>query len=89
MLSTPSIATSISCSKGVREWNEAVDAGAIERERAWTVSPGFRKALNFDGGTQVVVGAAAPIRFVDNTSKRDYGVFLYLSIEHAIRRETK
>ena len=75
--------------EGVREWNQVVDAGAIERERAWTISPGFRKALNLEGNTQVVFGAAAPIRFVDNSSKRDYGVFLYFSIENPIRRETR
>ncbi len=75
--------------EGVREWNEAVEGGVLERERAWTVSPGFRKALNLEGDTQVVFGVAAPVRFVDNSGKRDYGVFLYLSIEHPIRPSLK
>lgn len=67
--------------EGLHEWSESVnDVGAIDRERSFTLSPGVRYALNFDGGTQVVLGAAAPIRFVE--AKRDYGVFFYLSLEH-------
>lgn len=68
--------------EALHEWTETVnDFAAIERERLFTLSPGFRYALNYQGGTQVVLGAAAPIQFSD-TGKRDYGVFAYLSIEH-------
>jgi hypothetical protein len=67
--------------EGLYEWSESVDdVGAIERERSFTLSPGARYALNFDGGTQVVLGAAVPIRFVED--KHEYGVFVYLSFEH-------
>jgi hypothetical protein len=66
----------------LREWNESVDfTGAFERERVFTVSPGFRYAFNLDAG-QLVTGVGAPIRFVDGTNKPDYGVLLYLSFEH-------
>ena len=68
--------------EALHEWNENVnDVGAIERERLFTLSPGARFALNLDGGTQVVVGAAAPIQFAQD-GKRDYGAFLYFSVEH-------
>ncbi len=74
--------------EGLHEWAENVnDVGAIERERSFTLSPGARYALNFDGGTQVVLGVAAPIRFVED--KREYGAFFYLSIEHSILSSAK
>jgi hypothetical protein len=44
------------------------------------LSPGVRKAFNFEGNTQLVVGAAAPIGLTRNAP--DFGVFLYLSFEH-------
>ena len=70
--------------EGLREWSESVnDVGAVERERSFTLSPGARYAFNFDGGTQVVLGAAAPIRVTDE-GKRDFGAFFYLSVEHSI-----
>jgi hypothetical protein len=73
----------------LQEWNESVnDQAAIERTRAFTLSPGARYALNFDGGTQVVVGAAVPIQFAQD-GKRDYGAFVYLSIEHNLFAATK
>lgn len=68
--------------EGLHEWNESVgDLGLIERERAFTISPGARYAINLPGETQVVLGAAAPIRFTDD-GKRDVGLFLYFSVEH-------
>lgn len=74
--------------EGIQEWAESVDEfGSIEREKSFTLSPGGRYALNFDGGTQVVLGVAAPIRFVED--KRDYGVFFYLSIEHSVAGAVK
>ena len=67
--------------EGLEEWSETVDGfGNVENDSAFTISPGTRYALNLEGGTQVVVGAAAPIRFENGNT--DYGVFLYLSIEH-------
>lgn len=70
--------------EALREWNESVDAiGQIERERSYTVAPGFRYAFNLDAG-QLVVGSSLPIRFVQGTSA-DYGVLLYMSFEHKFR----
>ncbi len=67
--------------EGLGEWNKTVGPiNEIERERSLILSPGMRFGLNYEGGTQVVLGVAAPVRFAEND--RDYGVFLYLSVEH-------
>jgi Putative MetA-pathway of phenol degradation len=67
--------------EGLEEWNESVNAlGQIEHDAAFTLSPGVRAAINLKDGTQIVLGAAAPIRF--ESGNTDYGAFLYLSIEH-------
>lgn len=44
------------------------------------ISPGVRKAFNLRGGTQVVLGVAAPIGIT--RAAPDFGVFLYASFEH-------
>ena len=65
------------------EWNEAVDAtGGIGWERSLTLLPGFRQAFDLSPG-QLVVGVGAPVRFGGGAP--DYGVFLYLSIEHGFK----
>lgn len=70
----------------VGEWNEAPAAGGgLEREFASVLSPGLRKAFNFSNGSQIVAGVAAPIGLTGNAP--DYGVFLYLSIEHFFQRQ--
>jgi hypothetical protein len=66
------------------EWNESVTAlRELERETTYTISPGFRYALNFPelAELQVVFGAALPIGFTRG-KPTDYGAFLYLSFEH-------
>ena len=64
------------------EWNETVNAsGGIEWERSFTLSPGFRQAFDLSPG-QLVVGIGAPVRFGATT---DFGVFLYLSVEHGFK----
>lgn len=68
----------------VKEWNESVNAGMIERERPLTFSPGIRHAFNFKDDSQLVVGAAFPVTITPD--KRDYGVFFYLSYEHSFKR---
>ncbi len=69
--------------EGLEEWSESVDGlGNLLHDAAFTISPGARFALNLDGGTQVVFGAAAPIRFEERNT--DYGVLLYFSIEHDV-----
>ena len=71
--------------ESLREWSENVDsAGRIEKERSYTVAPGFRYAFNLDAG-QLVVGSSLPIRFVQGASP-DYGVLLYISFEHNFTR---
>ena len=67
--------------EGLGEWTETVDpTGVIERERSFTLLPGFRYAFNLTAG-QLVVGLGAPIRFVQGAP--DYGAFFYASFEHA------
>lgn len=70
--------------EALHEWNESVVDGIVERERLFTVSPGARFALNFEGDRQIVLGAAAPIQFAQD-GKTDYGIFLYFSVEHPVR----
>lgn len=63
------------------EWTAtATPASLIEREFAFTVSPGLRYAFNLDAG-QLVVGAAVPVRF--SQGRPSGGVFAYLSFEHS------
>lgn len=65
------------------EWNEGVtSAGEIERERSFTISPGFRYAFNLSAG-QLVLGAGLPVRLTKGSAP-DYGMFFYLSFEHSI-----
>ena len=67
--------------ENVAEWNEEVaDDGGIDRGFRYTVSPGFRHAINLEAG-QLVWGLAAPIGF--RRDGPDYGVFVYLSFEHS------
>jgi outer membrane putative beta-barrel porin/alpha-amylase len=69
----------------VAEWNESVDlTGSIEREFALTILPGIRHAFNLPDDAQLVVGLGAPITF--SQGQREYGVFLYLSLEHKFGR---
>jgi hypothetical protein len=58
-------------------WDDEVGIG---REGSVIVSPGVRYAINLQGGMQIVLGLAAPIGLT--TEAPDYGVFLYLSVEH-------
>lgn len=48
------------------------------------ISPGFRAALNFESGLQIVPGLAIPIGVGPSSGSR--GVFVYLSFEHAFKR---
>jgi len=71
--------------EAVGEWTESVDeAAAIEREFTFTLLPGVRHAFNLPGDAQLVMGIGAPVSFTG--SQRDYGVFLYLSLEHKFLR---
>lgn len=69
----------------IGEWNETPQVGSsLRHEFTSVISPGLRKAFNFDGGVQVVAGVATPIGLTG--SAPDYGVFLYLSFEHSFIR---
>jgi hypothetical protein len=46
------------------------------------LSPGFRWALNFKSGLQIVPGVAVPVGLGPSAGQR--GVFLYLSFEHPL-----
>ena len=65
-------------------WFETASAGVITRQYQQVISPGFRYAINTHAA-QIVVGAAAPIGLT--RAAPDYGVFLYLSIEHRFLKE--
>jgi hypothetical protein len=59
-----------------------------ESSTSWTddlvISPGFRAALNFESGLQIVPGIAVPIGAGPSSGSR--GVFFYLSFEHPFTR---
>jgi hypothetical protein len=56
------------------------DDGGEEGSFSSFISPGFRAAVVNRDRLQIVMGAAAPIGLT--TAAPDYGVFLYLSVEH-------
>lgn len=56
-----------------------------DREFESLISPGVRKAFNSANGSQLVIGLAAPIGVTGPAP--DFGVFLYLSFEHAFKRQ--
>ncbi len=66
--------------EGLVERIESVSGGALERKTLYTLSPGARYAFNFPDDAQLVVGLAFPIGF--ERRNVDYGVFLYVSLEH-------
>ena len=67
-----------------REWDEnVIEAGKIERETSFTVSPGARYAFNLSAG-QLVLATGTPILWAQG-AEPDYGAFFYLSFEHRFR----
>jgi len=66
-------------------WEELPGAGGTrQHEFASIISPGLRKALNYQSGAQLVLGLAVPIGLTG--SAPDYGLFFYLSFGHAFRK---
>jgi hypothetical protein len=65
-------------------WNESQDNGGTSTEFQSLISPGIRRAFNFVGGQQLVLGIAVPVGLTDETA--DVGVFGYVSFEHAFAR---
>lgn len=69
--------------EAVAERTETVADHRIEKERALTLAPGVRFALNFSD-LQVVAGLGVPVRLTKE--KPDYGILFYLSFEHKFLR---
>jgi hypothetical protein len=67
------------------EWIGNWSDEAEGREFEAIISPGVRTAFNFKNDAQLVLGAAAPIGLTG--SAPDYGVFLYVSFEHAFLKQ--
>lgn len=68
-------------------WNsqhEVTGAGLTERNSEFILSPGFRGAIDFASGLQVVPGLAFP--FGIGSSRGQRAVFAYLSFEHPFSR---
>jgi hypothetical protein len=63
---------------------EVIGESATEWSDDLVISPGFRAALNFESGLQIVPGLAFPIGVGPGSGSR--GVFVYLSFEHAFKR---
>ena len=64
-------------------WNstESVQSdGTKIRGDTFFINPGFRFAINFESGLQIVQGITAPIGL--GPSEGEYGIFLHLSFEH-------
>jgi Putative MetA-pathway of phenol degradation len=71
--------------EAVAFWEEDVDsARRIDRTVTALLSPGARYAFNCPNDLQIVVGAAAPIGLTSDSP--DWGLFFYLSFEHAFVR---
>ena len=63
---------------------EVVGPGRTERGTEFLLAPGFRGAIDFPSGLQVVPGLAFPIGV--GPSRGERGVFVYLSLEHAFTK---
>jgi hypothetical protein len=67
----------------IANWTAASSAlGGVRHEFASVISPGVRRAFNFNSETQFVIGLAAPIGLTRDAP--DIGAFLYLSFEHRL-----
>ncbi|MGV3533946.1 MAG: transporter [Chthoniobacteraceae bacterium] len=67
--------------EAVGAWDEeGLDGGGTRRDFSAIVSPGVRYAFNLKDDVQIVAGVAAPIGLTG--SAPDYGILLYLSVEH-------
>ena len=74
----------------VAGWNQEVDFAVkmaranVNRTTTALISPGFRYAFNCPNDLQIVAGVAAPIGITSDSP--DWGLFFYLSFEHAFVR---
>ena len=71
-------------------WNEDIAEGVfafeetVERGTTAIISPGARYAFNLPNDAQLVIGVALPIGLTSDSP--DWGMFFYLSFEHAFIR---
>jgi hypothetical protein len=64
----------------IGNWSEAPGAnGALAHEFSSVISPGFRYAINFQNGSQLVLGLAVPLGLTGSAPQA--GAFVYLSFE--------
>lgn len=64
--------------------NSLPTSGNLRHDFSHIISPGVRKALNFDNGAQCVLGLGIPVGL--NSGAPDIGAFLYVSFEHFFKR---
>jgi hypothetical protein len=62
--------------------DEEVAAQGVDHRDTLTFSPGVRMGWNIPAGVQLVAGVGVPIGLTRESD--DLGVFLYLSVEHAV-----
>lgn len=65
-------------------YQSVVGPGRAEWSRTTYVSPGIRWAYNFASGLQIVPGVGMPLGICGSRGER--GLFLYLSLEHPLRK---
>jgi hypothetical protein len=69
--------------EGIGNSDEVITkGGAITIENSFYLNPGFRYAIDFASGLQMVLGLSFPIGI--GPSSGDNGVFVYLSLEHPL-----
>ena len=69
----------------VGEWTEEVKPTRdIGRDFTLIILPGLRHGITLPGDAQLVLGIGAPVAFTNG--QREYGVFIYLSLEHKFLR---
>ena len=65
--------------------SEVIGEDNTAKTESFVIAPGLRSAVNFKSGLQVVPGFSVPIGV--GPSRGERGFFLYLSFEHAFRRQ--
>ena len=65
--------------------SEVVGKDRTVTEESFVVAPGFRAAINLKSGLQIVPGFSVPVGVGPSDGER--GFFLYLSFEHAFKRQ--
>jgi hypothetical protein len=65
--------------------SEVVAEDRTNTAESLVVAPGFRAAINLKSGLQIVPGFSVPLGVGPSDGER--GFFLYLSFEHAFKRQ--